>query len=335
MHNTGKVNETIIDMFGQTLSKTTGSSSTPEHFKDSARNAVYLQIPRKDSTNSSIQSSGESRKARSLILSGSLVSSIFSSRKRSSRSSSSIYSNTSTIPENSEPYSVTVEQLVSDIALHENYNRKVLQERIGRYTKLEDEHWKISLGSLLEYHSVHNILVDWNLNVTRCKLFLMQLPSKSSSPDLTYPQESFPQLVGDLSRVSHITLLKPDITDREFMQALFLSNIYEEHNLEMNFKKVVAEVSVEQSRLLDINSRGSNSSTSNGEHCSLRFQFKEIALRNYLVNLAAAATTSYEYNRRYGEAKKSLTLVGKKLSSFEKKQIWDQCHQEVYKRVGL
>ena len=328
-------------MFGQTFSKTTGSSSTPVHFKDSARDAIYLQIPRKVETNSSIQSSGQSRKTRSLILSGSLVSSIFSSRRRPSKSSSSIYSTTSTIPENSEPFSVTVEQLVNDIALHENYNRKSLQDRLGLYTRMEDELWKISLGSLLEYHSVHNILVDWNLNVTRCKLFLTQLPCISSSPDLTYSQESFPQLVGDLSRVCHITLLNEDITDREFMQALCFSNIYEEHNLEMNFKKVVAEVSVKQSRLLDINSKGgsdSNSSrvpTTNGEHCSLRFQFKEIALRNYLVNLAAAATTSYEYNRRDGETKKSLNLEGKKLSSWEKKQIWDQCHQDVYRKVGL
>ncbi|KAK7677396.1 hypothetical protein QCA50_019611 [Cerrena zonata] len=141
---------------------------------------------------------------------------------------------------------------------------------------------------------------------------LIQLPEISKTPDFQYSQQSLPQLVGDLAQLCQLVLIQPHITDKELIYTLFSSNLYHEHHLDVNFKKSVAEISVKQSRLLQINSP--------------RFKYKEIAIRNYLINLAAAATTAYEYKLKTDALKKTIRLSGdkKKISKDEKKKLWEQ-----------
>lgn len=338
-------------MFGNPFARKNGQSDTspPQHFKESARNIIYQQLSPLIIT----QGAASVRSAPTQIqkhhvtfgVPRSLASSVFSSNKRSVRSAPSIYSSTTaTIPEDSEPVSVTVEQLVNDIALHENHYSQVQNKTLaGKNVNLDEaddlqETYKISLGSQLLYQNVPESLIDWNLNVTRCKLILTQLPSVSSVPDFMY-SNNFPQLIGDLANFCHIVLIQPHISDKELIYTLLSSDIYQEHNLDYQFKKSVAEISVKQSRLLQINSKKSNSTSpiSNMEQSYLKINFKEIALRNYLVNLAAAATTAYEYKIKSDEIKKTMRQSNKKfkLSKEDKRTLWDNVRLEVFKRAGL
>lgn len=264
------------------------------------------------------------------------------------RSAPSIYSSpTATIPEDVEQTTTTIEQLINDIALHESYAKEqyLARKNAQGAVPLEDDEteYKILLGSDLSYQNLPESLVDWNLNVMRCKLMLVGLPMVSSSPDITYSNQSLPQLVGDLAQICQIVLLQPHITDKEFIYALYSSNIYQEHNLDANFKKTVAEISVKQSRLLQIN-RPKNQLPSPpitpADQSFLTFHYKEIAVRNYLVNLAAAASTAYEYRLKSEAIKKELKLKlaqgeKRKLTKDEKKALWDQVRLDVFQRAGI
>lgn len=337
-------------MFGSPFTRNNSISSPPSQFRDSARNAIYQQLPPLVVTSSSASSirsapsqynNQQHQHSRShSSLHRSKASSVFSGR-RSVRSAPSIYSSsTATIPEDSEPLSITVEQLVNDIDYHETYYKQVQEEADDD----DEEMYKICLGSDLQYQNIPESLIDWNLNVTRCKLMLIQLPEISKTPDFQYSQQSLPQLVGDLAQLCQLVLIQPHITDKELIYTLFSSNLYHEHHLDVNFKKSVAEISVKQSRLLQINSprKRKNSilsppiiSADNQLH--LGFKYKEIAIRNYLINLAAAATTAYEYKLKTDALKKTIRLSGdkKKISKDEKKKLWEQVRLDVFRRAGL
>ncbi|GEQ70535.1 hypothetical protein JCM33374_g4213 [Metschnikowia sp. JCM 33374] len=340
------------------------SVSAPANFKDSARNAIYQQLPVMATQSSAttvrsapsrLKNVHNSQKSRH-----SSASSVFSWGRRSVRSAPSIYSSsTATIPEDCEPTTTTVEQLINDILLHENFKKEKLLERkshnfqIGgpaqlspyEIALLDDAEYaeiKISLGSELNYQNVPESLVDWNLNVTRCKLMVTSMPLISSSPDLVYSNSSLPLLVGDLGQICHIILLSPYISDKELIQTLYASGIYVEHNLDATFKKSVADISVKQSRLLQISQQKKHIPSppiTPGEQSYLSFKYKEIAIRNYLVNLAAAATTAYEYKLKSDVIKRDLRRSGngdrKKLSKEEKKNLWDAVRMDVFRRAGL
>ncbi|RLV87333.1 hypothetical protein JA9_000783 [Meyerozyma sp. JA9] len=336
-------------MYGTPFSRTSSQSSAPSHFKDSARNAIYQQLSPLVVTSNS---AGSIRSAPSqyqiyknpppIPSHRSQASSVFSAN-RSVRSAPSIYStSTATIPEDSEPASTTVDQLINDISLHEEFCFQKRQESLQNGVVApesaddEEEFYKISLGSELQYQHPES-LIDWNLNVTRCKLFIIHLPIVSSTPNFTYSNTTLPLLVGDLAKSCHIVLLQPHISDKELIYTLFSSNIYQEHNLDYNFKKSVAEISVKQSRLLQINS-SSSSSPIKSTDSYLKSRFKETAVRNYLINLAAAATTAHEYKLKSEEIKKLAKTDPtrkKKLTKQEKKFLWDQVRSDVFKRAGL
>ncbi|EGV60731.1 transcription factor [Yamadazyma tenuis] len=339
-------------MFGSPFVRSNGQSSStpPSHFKDSARSAIYQRLPSVSSPSaSSIRSAPSFQQYNKQIHQHhsfkSSNSSIFS--KRSARSAPSRYSSSSvTIPEDSEPVSTTVEQFVNDIQLHETHFQQEVENGIERKTiSLDDdtdELYKISLGSGLMYQNTPESLIDWNLNVTRCKLILIQMPMVSAVPELHYSSGSFPLLVGDLAQTCHLVLIQPHIPDKELIYTLYSSDLYQEHNLDAAFKKSVAEISVKQSPLLQINSptKGNQAPiTSADNQAALKFKYKEIALRNYLINLAAAATTAHEYKIRSDEVKKQLnqSTGGKKikLSKDDKKRLWDQVRSDVFKRAGL
>lgn len=366
-------------MYASPFSNSQGKQSAPSEFKENARNEIYNKLPTFNggtatSSRLPISTLNSSHSIRSAPLqffrknkassssyqplqrsahttSSSSSASIFSSfGKRSVRSAPSIYSSsTGTIPEDLEPLTVTVEQLVNDIVLHESHFAKVYESR--QQQQHQDQHqrvdtsdpeelYKISLGSSLSYQNNNENLVDWNLNVTRCKLILTQLPSISTALDqISYNQNFPPQLIGDLAQLCHLIIIQPHISDTELIFTLIQSNLYEEHNLDLSFKKLVAEISVKQSRLLQINEVRTNHQYANmqfNEHDFLKFKFKEIALRNYLINLAAAATTAMEYKFKVDELKRGLKLEGKKkLSKEEKKQLWEQVRLDVFKRAGL
>ncbi|RLV95031.1 hypothetical protein JA1_001317 [Spathaspora sp. JA1] len=346
-------------MYGSPFTNNNRSkTSTPSHFRDSARNAIYQQLPPTVVTSPPSADRGGAPSIRSApplnnkyqMSHRSSASSIFSSisGKRSVRSAPSIYSSsTATIPEDSEPISTTVEQLVNDISLHETHFHQQQQlqeqEQANKKVSFEDidteEMYKISLGSDLQYQNVSESLIDWNLNVTRCKLIITTLPSVSTIPDFQYNQNSLPQLIGDLANSCHIVLIQPHITDKELIYTLYTSNVYQEHNLDASFKKSVAEISVKQSRLLQINSgEAKTGGISQYQHSFLKFKFKEIAIRNYLINLAAAATTAHEYKLRSDQLKMELrTNEGKKvkLSKEDKKQLWEKVRSDVFQRAGL
>ncbi|CAI5758338.1 unnamed protein product [Candida verbasci] len=312
-------------MFSSPFTNSTSQkTNTPNQFKENARNAIYKQLPIKQVQSSGISiHSAPSQFQRHLNFrtsssstSSSSNSSIFSSitgGKRSVRSAPSIYSaSNATIPEDAELISITIEQLVNDIVLHEQTTNE-----------------KISIGSDLQYQNQEN-LIDWNLNVTRCKLILMRLPNLSSG-EFNYQQNCLPQIIGDLGKTCNIILIQPHISDKEFIYTLYQSNLYTEHDLDANFKKSVAEISVKQSRLLQINNHNNQSIP----EIDLQLKYKEIALRNYLVNLAAAATTAYEYKLKMDEIKQQLKIEGKKLTKDEKKQLWENVRSDVFKRAGL
>lgn len=336
-------------MYGAPFSRGSLQPSAPSHFKDSARNAIYLQLsPLVVTSNSanSIRSAPSQyqiyKNPPLLPLHRSQASSVFSAN-RSVRSAPSIYSNsTATIPEDSEPVSTTIDQLIHDISLHEDFcfqkRQELLKNGLVAAESAEDEleFYKISLGSELQYQHPES-LIDWNLNVTRCKLFLIHLPIVSSIPNFAYSNTSLPLLVGDLAKTCHIVLLLPHISDKELIYTLFSSNIYQEHNLDYNFKKSVAEISVKQSRLLQINSQLLSLPIKASESY-LKSKFKETAVRNYLINLAAAATTAHEYKLKTDEMKKLAKTDPtrkKKLSKQEKKFLWDQVRLDVFTRAGL
>ncbi|KAI5968939.1 STD1 [Candida theae] len=359
-------------MYASPFSNSQGKQSAPSQFKENARNEIYNKLPSVSGRSpiSTLNSASSVRSAPSQFFkkkssyqpsyrssahttSSSSSASIFSSfGKRSVRSAPSIYSSsTGTIPEDSEPLTVTVEQLVNDISLHESHFAGVYQAKQQQQQQQQqqqhmgvsfdpEELYKISLGSGLTYQNNHENLIDWNLNVTRCKLMLTQLPSISTASDqISYNQNFPPQLIGDLAQLCHLIIIQPHISDTELIFTLIQSNLYEEHNLDLSFKKSVAEISVKQSRLLQINEVRQNQQYTNmqyNEHDFLKFKFKEIALRNYLINLAAAATTANEYKLQVDELKRGLKLEGKKkLSKDEKKQLWEQVRSDVFKRAGL
>lgn len=341
-------------MFGLPITRgnSLNLSLPPTHFKDLARNAIYQQLPHGgQSSAQSVRSAPSQFKQHhpSQKLHRSLALSVFLWSKRSVRLAPSIYSSsTATIPEDSEPTTTTVEQLINDIALHESYTLERLMEQQNQQMlqipleELADE-YKILLGSELQYQNVPESLVDWNLNVTRCKLMVISMPMVSSLPDLQYLAQSLPQLVGDLAQICHIVLLQPHITDKEFIYTLFSSSLYQEHNLDANFKRLVAEISVKQSRLLQINQVRKHLPSppiTPAEQTFLTFRYKEIAVRNYLVNLAAAATTAYEYKIQSDAMKRELKMQlvngeKRKLLKEEKKTLWDNVRLNVFKRAGL
>lgn len=338
-------------MFGLPDQKGSLRSLPPSNFRDLARNAIYQQLPLhlSSSTASSVRSAPSQLKHAHPSRSShrSLALSVFSWGKRSVRSAPSIYSSsTATIPEDSEQTTTTVEQLINDIALHEKYAKEsyLQQRRLASpgYMESDDdgEHYKISLASELHYQNVPESLIDWNLNVTRCKLMLIQMPMVSLSPGLVYSEHSLPQLVGDLAQICHIVLLQPFISDKELIYTLYNSDIYTEHKLDPSFKKSVAEISVKESRLLQINLPRNllPSPPITNSDLTLSLRFKEIAIRNYLVNLAAAATTAYEYKARRDAVKKDLKSgLGekKKLTKEAKKDLWDEVRLDVFRRAGL
>lgn len=340
-------------MFGPPTRKNSSSSQAPSQFRDSARNAIYQQLPLQLGLSSATSIRSAPSQFKQLHNSHSshrlLALSVFSWGKRSVRSAPSIYSSsTATIPEDAEQVTTTVEQLINDIALHESYAREQFIQLKGQtqeYAETDDdlEAYKISLGSELQYQNVPESLVDWNLNVTRCKLMLNHMPMVSSSPDITYSDQLLPQLVGDLAQICQIVLLQPHISDKELIYTLYSSNLYTEHALDSLFKKSVAEISVKQSRLLQINQPKRQlplPPITQGDQSHLSFQYKEIAVRNYLVNLAAAATTAYEYKVKSDSIKKELKLQlvngeKKKLTKEAKKRLWDEVRLDVFRRAGL
>ncbi|CAN3373410.1 hypothetical protein DIURU_000339 [Diutina rugosa] len=298
------------------------SSQTPAHFKDSARHAIYQQLPLGGAGHevSSVRSAPAPYYNPSSFRSS--ASSIFSSAKRSVRSAPSIYSSsTATIPEDQEAVSITVEQLVNDITLHETH--------FSGDAASSKEMAHISLGSGLQYQH-QEMFIDWNLNATRCKLMLTHLPMVTSTPDFSY-SSTLPQLVGDLARQCHIVLLSPTISDHDLIITLYSSNIYKEHDLDDVFRKNVAEVSVKQSRLLQIQ----QTSSFNNTHPALAHTYKEIAVRNYLINLAAAASTSHEYKVKLARLKSQAKARGDKVAKDVKKKLWDEVRAEVFHRAGL
>lgn len=347
-------------MFGLPIGRNNGQDFLlpPTHFRDSARNAIYQQLPvlQAQPSSQSIRSAPSQLRQYhpSQKLHRSLALSVFSWGKRSVRSAPSIYSSsTATIPEDVEQTTTTIEQFINDIALHESYakeqylaQRSALGHKLPPFmAELDDDEteYKILLGSDLSYQNLLESLVDWNLNVMRCKLMIVGLPMVSSSPDITYSNQSLPQLVGDLAQICQIVLLQPHITDKEFIYALYSSNLYQEHNLDANFKRTVAEISVKQSRLLQIN-RPKNLLPSPpitpADQSFLTFHYKEIAVRNYLVNLAAAASTAYEYKLKCEAIKKELKLLlvqgeKRKLTKGDKKALWDQVRLDVFERAGI
>lgn len=328
-------------------------STTPAQFKENARNAIYQQLPPTVIKSNGAASIRSAPLKTSTLLNGSSSSLIFSKlsgrRSRSIRSAPSIYlTSTATIPEDAEPILITVEQLVQDIMLHEKHfkdqnNNSSRSSGFNGVDFDDEEMYKISLGSDLQYQ--HNeSLVDWNLNVTRCKLLLVQLPMMSTVDGCSfqYLQNILPQLVGDLAQLCQIVLIQPHITDKELIYTLVLLNLYEEHDLDIDFKKLVAEISVKQSRLLQINERSKSqaASTAISQHSSfLKFKFKEIAIRNYLINLAAAATTAREYKDKTEQMKAQMreqSMDGKvKLSKEAKKILWEEVRLDVFRRAGL
>ncbi|CAK9439013.1 uncharacterized protein LODBEIA_P32370 [Lodderomyces beijingensis] len=385
--------------------------NAPSQFKENARNAIYNQIPTnvqneqqlqqkhqyynaqpsnlsiKSAPTQPLKSSYKSLSRRSTSSSSSIFSS-FTNGKRSIRSAPSIYSSsTGTIPEDSEPITATVDQLLNDIALHEEHFRNQYEEtksqQRSKYNNSSsslsatsmaatssrssassewssplphqdsdaEELYKISLGSNLTYQNnqEESFLIDWNLNVTRCKLILINLPMISSVTNQPYNQNFPPHLIGDLAQLCHLIIVPPHITDKELIFTLIQSNIYQEHNLDLPFRKSVAEISVKQSRLLQVNSmrQERNGGDVNYQHHEqfLKFKYKEIAVRNYLINLAAAATTAHEYKLRVDEIKKSLknaadpttgaAVAKRKMNKDDKKVLWDQVRSNVFKRAGL
>lgn len=341
-------------MYGLPIPRNNGHNQLlpPTHFRDLARSAIYQQLPVLVAASSAatVRSAPSQFKPlhHSQKLHRSLGLSVFSWGKRSVRLAPSIYSSsTATIPEDAEPTTTTVEQLINDIALHEGYAREQYVQRTreqGRPPDADDsDQYKILLGSELQYQNVPESLVDWNLNVTRCKLMVTDMPMVLLSPDLKYPAHALPQLVGDLAQICQIILLQPHITDKELIYTLCLSNLYAEHNLDGNFKKSVADISVKQSRLLQINQPKRPlplPPITPADQLFLTFQYKEIAIRNYLVNLAAAATTAYEYKLKSDAIKKELRMLlangeKRKLTKEEKKALWDNVRLDVFKRAGL
>lgn len=340
-------------MFGVPARKNSQASLPPSQFRDSARNAIYQQLPLQSlglSSATSVRSApSQFKHLHNLhLLHRLLALSVFSWGKRSVRSAPSIYlSSTATIPEDAEQTTTTVEQLINDIALHESYAQDQFTQSklLHDYPETDDdlEMYKISLGSELQYQNVPESLVDWNLNVTRCKLMLNHMPMVSSSPDISYSDQQLPQLVGDLAQICQIVLLQPHISDKELIYTLYSLNLYTEHKLDSLFKKSVAEISVKQSRLLQINQpkrQLPSPPITQGDQSHLTFQYKEIAVRNYLVNLAAAATTAYEYKVKSDNIKKELKLQlangeKKKLTKDAKKLLWDEVRLDVFRRAGL
>ncbi|KAF8001976.1 hypothetical protein HF325_002941 [Metschnikowia pulcherrima] len=313
----------------------------PANFRDQARTAIYQHLP--ESTQSLATSirlaPSRLKQVQNLQkLRHSLALSVFSWSKRLVRLAPLLYSlSTATIPEDCEPTTTTVEQLINDILLHENFCREKVLERRGHAPQvlaflgpesaptgfLDDEYEeiKISLGSELSYQNVPELLVDWNLNVTRCKLMVTGLPLVSSSPDLIYSNTSLPLLVGDLAQICHIVLLPQHITDTELIHTLCSSDLYAEHQLDAIRKKHLPPP------------------ITAAEQSYLTFRYKEIATRNYLVNLAAAATTAYEYKLRSDAVKRDLKRQAngerKKLTKEEKKTLWDSVRMDVFRRAGL
>lgn len=301
------------------------NSLAPTHFRDLARNAIYQQLPATLPASSVRLAPLQLRHHQLHQLHRLLAASVFLWGKRLVRLAPSIYSSsTGTIPEDSEPTITTVEQFINDIALHE--------------AQLRDGEGKILLGLALQYQNVPELLVDWNLNVTRCKLMLTGMPLVLLLPDLVYSSHVLPQLVGDLAHMCHIVLLSPHISDKELIYTLYSLNLYQEHELDASFMRLVAEISVKQLRLLQISQPKKPLPITHTDQLWLLFGFKEIAIRNYLVNLAAAATTAYEYRVKSDAIKRDLKAQpgGKrKLLKDEKKRLWDEVRLDVFRRAGL
>ena len=324
-------------MFGFAYNRDSRNGVTaPLQFRDLARNAIFKELPHTSEATlvRSAPTHPQTHKKLFHTSHRSLASSVFSAGKRLVRSAPLMYlSLTATIPEDSEPVTTTVEQFLSDVSLHEATFQQSLM------TPEDLETWQILLGSNLTYQNVPELLVDWNLNTTRCKLMLVHLPMVLQMPDFKYTG-AVPQLVGDLAYMCDIMLLSPSILDKELIYTLISLNLYQEHNLDQKFKKLVAEISVKQLRLLQIGSdrKGLLPIVQTDSQLHLRLEYKSIAVRNYLVNLAAAATTAVEYKTQLDEMKRQLRSGGDKrakLSKEDKKRLWDQVRSEVFKRAEL
>lgn len=314
----------------------------PPSFKANARLAIYQQLqPTIISSACSVTSydSSPSVQSASAHVSRRALSSLFSKHRSIPLVISLCSNSTATIPEYLEQVSVTVEQLVSDVALHEqHYHKEVLERRrvSPSFPQDEQELYKISLGSDVEYQAGTESLVDWNLNVTRCRLMLIHLPMVSSLPLTHYSQHDLPQLVGDLSKHCHIVLIQPHITDTELIHAFSSCKIYSEHHLDPGFKKSVAEISVKQSRLLQINQVNLTLTAPMLAQSCLKVKFKCIAIRNYLVNLAAAATTAHEYKEQLQAYKGEMGDESfSRISKAEKNVLWNNVRRQVFMRAGL
>lgn len=127
--------------------------------------------------------------------------------------------------------------------------------------------------------------------------------------------------------VIKIQLIPEVCTEEEFIEFLTHSDLFKEFNLETDFRRKVATISIKQSKFL----QSLNKSSMKDE---LLHPYKILSLRNFFLNLLVAAQTLFEFHYTINE------LLGndqsdKKISDQEMKWLWDNIRERNFKKIEI
>ncbi|GME86379.1 unnamed protein product [Ambrosiozyma monospora] len=246
---------------------------------------------------------------------------------------------------------------------------KQLNAVVNKYRSLVEEKKKSDAikGSEMESNCPDK-LIDWNLNLMRLLMFLNvdELPEGYKNKQIYVrisESKAVNNITSELVRLNKTTidaghkkllqhvfnygawceeenfkarnssykepeiLLKVEKVDykntmdsQEFLSQLVNCDLFKEFQIDPNYKRLVASISISNSIHLKKDHKDNKN-----------VNYKELALRNYFLNLIVAAQTLFEF--RYSELKGLICID--KLNANDKKVVWEKIRERNFNKINM
>ncbi|OWB63977.1 hypothetical protein B5S29_g4999 [[Candida] boidinii] len=140
-----------------------------------------------------------------------------------------------------------------------------------------------------------------------------------------------------------VTLVDDLMDDKSFKNLLINSDLFIEFNIDKSFKESVAEISIQNAKLLQNNSINNNNNFNNKLNNfpfpNLMNQFKAVVLRNYFLNLLVASQTLFEYHYTTNDlllnSVTSATKGSNSLKEIDKKWLWENIRERNFNKIKI
>ncbi|GME98600.1 unnamed protein product [[Candida] boidinii] len=140
-----------------------------------------------------------------------------------------------------------------------------------------------------------------------------------------------------------VTLVDDLMDDKSFKNLLINSDLFIEFNIDKSFKESVAEISIQNAKLLQNNSINNNNNINNKLNNfpfpNLMNQFKAVVLRNYFLNLLVASQTLFEYHYTTNDlllnSVTSATKGSNSLKEIDKKWLWENIRERNFNKIKI